>query len=384
MTENEVKDIIHRYQEGKATDEDMVFLESWYLHYNISEQTDIADKDRFSDVELAWREIQQNTSNHRKFQILPRIAVAASILIVFSFAFWFFSYEEKELNTTITEVVENIEPGGNIAFLTLSNGQKISLNDTPEGEIANQDGMRIKKSDNGRVIYQVASSVTDYLQEGNKSNTIETPRGGQYQVVLSDGSIVWLNAASSLKFPLIFNGSQRIVELEGEAYFEIAHNKSMPFKVRTKTQVVEVLGTHFNLNAYQGENPITTLLEGSVKVIVPGGISKFIKPGEQTELFSDGTLRASEVNIDLSVAWKDGKFIFRNEPVESVMRKIARWYDVEISYPDGIPQRRVWANISRFQNVSDILELIELSKVAHFKIVAGDASGKGRRIIVMK
>ncbi|HEY0666595.1 MAG TPA: FecR domain-containing protein [Sphingobacteriaceae bacterium] len=383
MTEKEINEITSRYQAGNATEEDKAFLESWYLHHNMADQFEIADNDRISDVDLAWNEIQTKTAKPAKTWLLPRIAAAAAILVILSFGLYFYSYKASGpgVPPAKTDIVSNIGPGGNKAFLTLSNGKKISLTDVPEGEIAEQAGIRIKKSGDGQIIYEVIN--TDH-QEGNQFNTIETPRGGQYQVKLPDGSRVWLNAASSLKYPTNFTGSERKVELKGEGYFEIAHNKSMPFKVVSNNQVVEVLGTHFNLNAYTDENPVTTLLEGSVKVVTSKDIAKVIKPGEQAELSANGTLKVSDVDTDLSVAWKDGKFIFRNEPVESAMRKIARWYDVEVVYPDGVPQRRVWANVSKFQNVADILELIELSKVAHFKVVPGDASGKGRRIIVMK
>ena len=385
MTDKELNKILSRYQAGNATEEDQAFLESWYLRHHVSDQFVIADKDRTSDVDLAWTAIQEKTANPAKIWFLPRIAAAAAILIIFSFGLYFYSNKIPKLAVTYTktEVNKTISPGGNKAFLTLSDGTKISLTDAPVGEIAKQAGIKIRKSGDGQLIYEVLNRGNIH-QEANKFNTIETPRGGQYQVNLPDGSHVWLNAASSLKYPTNFTGSERKVELEGEGYFEIAHNKLMPFKVVSNKQVVEVLGTHFNLTAYANENSVTTLLEGSVKIMTAGDISKVIKPGEQTELTSNGDLKVSAVNTELSIAWKNGKFIFRNEPVESAMRKIARWYDVEISYPDGVPQRTVWANVSRFKNVSDILELIELSKVAHFKVVPGDASGKGRRIIVMK
>lgn len=385
MTDIELKELLERYHAGNATEKDKAFLESWYLQHNVSEQVAITDQHRTGDVDLAWSEIEKRTAAPRKRWLLPGIATAAAILIVFSFGIWFYSYNAPKPETQYVhnELNTIISPGGNKAFLTLSDGRKISLTDAPDGEIAKQAGIKIRKSGDGQIIYEV-SGIGNVSADGNKFNTIETPRGGQYQVNLPDGSRVWLNAASSLKYPTSFTGSERKVELEGEAYFEIAHNKSMPFRVVSNKQVVEVLGTHFNVNAYADENALTTLLEGSVKIETAGDVSQFIKPGQQTELTSNGDLKVSAVNAGLSVAWKNGKFIFRNEPVESAMRKIARWYDVEISYPDGVPQRTVWANVSRFKNVSDILELIELSKVAHFKIVPGDASGNGRRIIVMK
>lgn len=303
------------------------------------------------------------------------------MLLVISAGLYFYSKQPVSLQSAKQKiVVENdIMPGGNRATLILSDGSKIVLDDTKKGVVAKQAGLKIQKTADGKVIY-------DLSKPGNPTssiayNIIETPRGGQYQINLPDGSKVWLNSASSLKFPVIFTGKNRIVELQGEAYFEIAGNKDMPFKVTVDTAEIEVLGTHFNVMAYAEEGSInTTLLEGSVRFST-GKESKRISPGQQLRLTK--TMKIVEADLNEAIAWKNGYFIFKNEDISSIMRKISRWYDVEIEYQKTIPQKKFLGKISRAGNVSDVLEMLELTGAVRFNIVQGDSSKKGRRIIVM-
>jgi transmembrane sensor len=236
----------------------------------------------------------------------------------------------------------------------------------------------------------------DANKGGLAYNTISTPRGGQYQIVLSDGTKVWLNAASSLKFPAVFGGDMRQVELSGEAYFEVAKDKSRPFKVQAGASLVEVLGTHFDIMAYGDEKAIrTTLLEGSVKMekgkmengkMVRGEMGKekmengapetLLQPGQQGVLdINSGMLSSKEANVKAAVAWKDGYYFFDRTSTEDVMRQIARWYDVEIVYQGAIPRDEIVGRIPRTANVSEVLHIMELIGI-HFKIA-------GRKIIVL-
>jgi ferric-dicitrate binding protein FerR (iron transport regulator) len=208
-------------------------------------------------------------------------------------------------------------------------------------------------------------------------NTISTPKGGQYQVTLSDGSKVWLNAASSLRFPATFSGKERKVELTGEGYFEVAHNKKMPFHVTVNDLDVEVLGTHFNINAYADESAIkTTLLEGSVKV-VKGNETKIIEPGEQASVTTseDEINVKQQVDLEQVVAWKNGIFQFERADIESVMRQISRWYDIDVDY-HGRVSEHFGGTISRDVNISDVLKMLEMTGGVNFKI-------DGKKVIVM-
>lgn len=311
-------------------------------------------------------------SSKRSHRLWTAIAVAASLLLISGLAFYFSPYRDKKLaGQQLSALEHDIRPGGNKAYLTLSNGQRILLKEAKQGLLAKQTGVNITKSADGQLIYSVE-------QAGRKTspgeyNTVETPKGGQYQINLPDGTRVWLNAASSLKYPVSFTGiEKRLVELKGEAYFEVTKDKHHPFIVKTAKQEVKVLGTHFNVNAYPDEGMIrTTLVEGLVEL----DNSIRLQPGEQAVL-SNGHTQVRQVDTDEAIAWKNGYFMFANEDIYSVMRKISRWYDVEVIYEGKITGSNFNGLISRFSNVSDLLHILKLTKTVHFKV-------EGRRITVM-
>lgn len=307
---------------------------------------------------------------------LKKWAAAAVVLITFSVGAY---YWNKANDSTISNPVannnkgEHILPGGNKAVLTLSDGSSISLNDMANGEIAQESGVQIRKTADGKLSY-----LTEALAKKASKiayNTITTPKGGQYELALPDGTMVWLNAASSLKYPTSFNGKDRKVELTGEAYFEVAKNKSMPFKVKTIRQEVEVLGTHFNINAYADEQTVkTTLLEGSVKVKLDNSKTAMLKPGEQAAVMDDIEIRS--VDASSAVDWKTGLFWFRDENVQSIMRQLARWYDIEVEYKGDVRNIRFGGQLSRLKNLSQVLRIMELTRSIHFEV-------EGKKIIVM-
>lgn len=278
----------------------------------------------------------------------------------------------------------DIAPGGNKATLTLADGSKIILDQAGKGNLAQQAGVQIVKTANGQLVYTIKKSPgPGNGHAGNLTNTISTPRGGQYQVNLPDGTRVWLNAASSLKFPLSFALlKERRVELKGEAYFEVEKDTAKPFIVQSDRQTVQVLGTHFNINSYADEtNTKTTLLEGSVKVAALNGANvaqAILKPGQQARI-SSGSNPINVVRVDptTEVAWKNGQFFFENESIENIMKKISRWYDVDVVYEADVAGKTVWGSVTRYSNVSKVLSILELTGGIHFKI-------EGRRIIVDK
>jgi len=258
----------------------------------------------------------------------------------------------------------DVAPGGNKATITLANGNVITLNGTPNGTLASQGNTSINKTADGLVNY--ASSKGNSPAPNMVYNTAATPRGGQYQFILSDGTKVWLNAASSIKFPVEFLGNERNVEITGEVYFEVAHNERKLFRVTTNGQTVEVLGTHFNINAYSDEDAVkTTLLEGRVKVTAAGA-SNIIKPGEQAR-FKQGAISVAEVDADEAVAWKNGFFYFKDDNIRGVMKELARWYDVDIKYEGVLPSREFSGEIPRNVNASQILDILTFKKI-HYQI----------------
>jgi hypothetical protein len=339
-----------------------------------------------SDLNKAQHALQYKmTSLIRKSSSVihwPRIIVAAAILIIVSIGtFFYLNYIDRPISKqTISKVKNDISPGGNKATLTLADGRKISLTDAENGQLAEQSGIKINKTADGQLVYTLSNSEnSSHLPS---YNIIETPPGGQYQVNLPDGSKVWLNSASSLRYPVRFTGTERRVEISGEAYFEVAHNSKMPFRVINNSQTVEVLGTHFNIMAYSDESSInTTLLEGSVKIIKENK-SKIISPGQQTRVMN-GNIDVLTVDVNEAVAWKDGFFMFKNEDIQSIMRKISRWYNLEVQYQGTIPKKSFGVKISRSRNVSEVLEVLESTGSIHFEIIPGNTLGRERRIIVM-
>ena len=367
MEESELKEILERYRAGESTPQDMAFLESWYLSHNQASPYLMNDEERIQDVDSVWAIIQPQDACSKN-NLWYRLSAAAAILIFLSIGGYFFVKHKNPVQTNVI-VKNDARPGTNKATLTLADGKKLILGDAVSGQLANQAGVVINKAANGELIYTIRS-VHSKAQLAKQFNELETARGEQYQVVLPDGSHVWLNAASSLKYPVAFSGGERVVELTGEAYFEVAHNKAMPFKVKTLRQQVEVLGTHFNVNAYNDEKiTATTLLEGSVKVTSAADHrNTIIKPGQQS-VTGGGEIRVREVDTDEAMAWKNGYFLFNNENLGSIMRKISRWYNVDVLYQNDAAQSMVFSGtVSKYKNVSQVIRILELTNAVHFRI----------------
>ncbi len=271
----------------------------------------------------------------------------------------------------------DIAPGSNKAVLTLANGRQIILNNARNGSLAAQGNTDFIKKGEGRLVYN-AKANTDKATAELAYNTISTPRGGQYQVVLPDGSHVWLNAASSIRFPAAFTGKDREVAITGEAYFEVAHNKVKPFRVSVNGQTVEVLGTHFNINAYTDEPSMkTTLLEGRVRITKDNRVA-MLKPGEQATIAGAGNFKIETVNTEEAVAWKDGLFQFKDATLLIVMRQLSRWYDVRVEYEGNMPKTVFSGKLHRNVNASQVLEILKYFNV-NFRI---EGTGVQKKIIV--
>jgi transmembrane sensor len=264
-------------------------------------------------------------------------------------------------NRPAAAVVANIGPGTNKAILQLSNGSRIALTDIQNGVIGRQGAAQVVKMDSGFVAYQPGKTGSNAALE---YNTLITPRGGQFKVMLPDGSLVWLNAASALKYPAVFTGDRRVVELTGEAYFEIAANASQPFYVKSKGQEVQVLGTSFNINAYDDE-PVasTTLLSGKIKVSGPA-FSGLLQPGEQLQRKGGSDWQVIKgIDTENVIAWKKGLFSFNRADVTTVMRQLARWYDVTVVFETNNRQQAFVGEIPRNVSLDKALEILKFSDI---------------------
>ena len=399
----EIAPLILKYLRDEITEEERLKLNQWIyaseenriFFEDISIEKIIKVQNDF-DENAVWSKIQDGITAPAVAPPLPvyrrrffRMAVAASIVIFIAIAGWMIwgNRSNKELGTKqiIGNYQNDVAPGGNKATLTLASGSTIILDNAQNGTLVQQGNIKISKLDSSSLAYNNAPAASKTAEA--LYNTISTPRGGQYQVVLADGSKVWLNAASSLRFPVSFTGKERKVELTGEAYFEVSHDPHQPFKVIMAPDAqgegggeVEVLGTHFNINAYTDEREIkTTLLEGAVKIYPSSGKGKELelKPGEQAALHTSGEIKLiPNVDIDETVAWKNGNFQFNDASIETIMRQVARWYDVEIVYEGKVTNSFV-ANISRNVPISKLLRLLQLTNLVHFKI-------DGKKITVMQ
>ncbi|WP_262245934.1 FecR family protein [Parapedobacter soli] len=314
------------------------------------------------------------------------LRVAAAALIIMAGGTYFYLKSPDGLQAPVSQFAD-IAPGSNQARLTLPDGRTIDLNTAQRG-ITVEDG--IKYTDGTEVV--VNQQPISGAQRSNNQTTVSpmaatmslsTPKGGQYQIILPDGTNVWLNAASMLRYPTQFTGDTREVELDGEGYFEVAKDAHQPFLVKSNGQVVKVLGTEFNVNAYRDEVRVTTtLVEGSVEVAsqtATAGLSVKsvgLKPGQQAA-FEDGHIHVTEVDASDYVAWKDGRFVFYSEPLPLVIRKIERWYDVSFEHRELAEDIELWGSLSRNVMLSEILEVIELNTPLTFE-------RKGRRIIVSR
>ena len=309
---------------------------------------------------------------------LIRLAAAAILILG---CFWVYHSSKrtgghKQEMTKTDSAGYEIRPGGNKAILTLADGSTIDLQTAANDTLARQGSITLLKSADGQLNY---TSINDTPAQ-TFLNTLTTPRGGQYHLTLSDGSEVWLNAASSIHFPAAFTGTERVVEVTGEAYFEVAKNASMPFKVKVGGKAeVEVLGTHFNVSAYSEEPTInTTLLEGRVKVTsLVQYVSNTITPGEQAQLDANNRMRVIRPeDAEQAIAWKNGIFSFHNANPQIALQRIARWYDVDLVFEGPAPQKLFSGEMQRTLSISQIIKLLETNGV-HCRI-------EGRKLIVMK
>lgn len=374
-------DLIHKYHSGTISGEELNTLNEWYHSFEDSSAELHSNPDFNEEAvgnRIKSRLMETIGSDQFQRRSIPRrnwmmAASAIGLLLLGAASFYFFSGRTEPVKQVITKtavpVQTDIAPGGDKAILILADGSSVVLDSTANGTINTQGNTRVLKLNTGQLAYNVEGSSA--VNKEMVYNTIKTPRGGQYQVTLSDGTIVWLNAASSLRFPVSFSDKNRMVEITGEAYFEVASDKKKPFIVKANNSETEVFGTHFNINAYSDESSIkTTLLEGKVKVKVAGDADNeglFLKPGQQSVIRNASIRINRNADLEETMAWKNGRFQFNSTDLQAILRQIARWYDVDVVYQDSV-DLQFTGQLPRNEYASAVFEKLALTGEVKFRI----------------
>lgn len=375
MDTAQISDLAEKYLNGKATATEQEALHDWFDHVNggdteivLSAQTDTLEGAKARIL----RQLQEQIARDNKAVPVPVLPMrrkwlpwVAAAFIILAAGTYLLQKPEKQERTT---AVLPLPPAGNKALLTLGNGTVVDLGAGTDGAIAEQSGTTVNKQQ-ALLIYDGSAQPA--------INKLSVPRGGKYRLILPDGTKVWLNAASELQFPTAFPGAERVVELDGEGYFEVAADADQPFIVKTAGLRVEVLGTHFNVKAYHDESATNTaLLEGSVKIVTANGSSSLLKPGDLAKVATDNNISITQ-NADMgqAVAWKEGFFAFRDADIAVILREISRWYDVDINYEGAVTRRHFTGKVSRSYSLAETLSVLEASDL-HFR-------QEGKKIIVL-
>jgi hypothetical protein len=380
MQKQDIRDLSEKITAGTASEEEIQLYNQLCNYFDSTAEE--WDEDVFGNkIQLEknikkeiWKQAGINIPVY-KMRWFKWVAAASVILMVYAGYLTVSTFlakpESGHFETLVKEEFRNdVAPGQTGAILTLASGQTIILDSASNGSLADQGNVSVVKKD-GELIYQPAGKNVEVVY-----NTITTPKGRQFNLVLADGSKAWLNSASSITFPNAFSGKERKITITGEAYFEVAHNTAMPFVVESGKNIVRVLGTHFNINAYDNEKVVSvTLLQGSVNVSRGNG-SRMIKPGQQAQINQDEEISlVRDVDLDHVVAWKNGRISFQGADLETVMRQMSRWYDVDIEYNRKVDDL-FYADMARTTMLSDVLKALELTTNVHFKI-------EGRKVIVL-
>jgi transmembrane sensor len=367
----ETKNLLTRYRNGTCTPEERALVDSWHLQELRSKQLEPDVPEMKNAKHRIWQQVRLQTVPVKRLN-RQWLYYAASLVFLVGMGLWLIKIKKPQSDVILHNSAV-ISPGSNKAVLILEDGRRVVLDRMATGLIANQGQASVSKNQGGFIQYRNTRK-----NQPVKFNTISIPRGGIYALILSDGTKVWLNSSTTMRYPTSFAGRTRQVEVRGEAYFEVAKNKARPFIVAMSDQKIEVVGTHFNVYAYQEEKRTeTTLLEGKI-LISKGKQLEVLKPGQQAiNIRGDSPIKVEQIaDAEDAVAWKNGYFISSHESIYKVMNKISRWYDVDIEYRGNFDGKFFGGTISRFKNVKEVLNILELTGSVHFKI-------EGRRIVVM-
>ena len=386
-TKSILRQLMKKHLKGKSSEQEKRFLDRYY-HFFDAEKNILEDLNdekvaeienkMFENIIAATKSVKTPT---KKIKLQPYQQIAAAILLMLGSYAIYQLVLPKQNNPVAGVVAKPTNINQNDVMLTLSDGRMVKLTDIESGKVAVESGTSIEKSADGTIVYTVKSDIFSNASE-NKYNTISTPNGQLSQISLPDGTKVWLNAESSLKYPIAFNAEKRVVELTGEGYFEVAKNKEKPFIVRAKDTEVEVLGTKFNVSAYTNDNfTKTTLAEGSVSISKEKS-SKLLRPNQQAlTLENQKDIAISNVDTEEALAWKSGYFMFNNMDIKTVMTMISRWYNIDVEYQGSIENEVFIGTVSRFDNIEKLLSTIELTGKVHFKII-NQPNKKSKKVLV--
>jgi ferric-dicitrate binding protein FerR (iron transport regulator) len=382
MSYEEFIKLYERCTSGNCTPEEQKLFEAYRDNFELSDLPWISDFGDKAEVEKRLRiDLHNRLSKNQVKRLMPAYWWVAAAVIILALGGLLVAIKYFNGNTKPYELTSDkniIKPGSNKATLTLADGKQIILDGAKKGRLFTLNHISANNDVDSSVTYQ--KNTSEITGSPQPYNILTTPRGGKYQLILADGTKVWLNAGSTIKFPVDFGSNERVVEFSGEVYFEVAHDARRPFKVASAGQVVQVLGTHFDINAYQDENAVkTTLLEGSVKVyrksrtLTSAAPEIIIKPDEQA-VFKNDQLSKQTVDADEFVAWKKGVILFRNADIHDVMRKISRWYNVEVEYQGQIGKDTYNGEIPRNAAFSEVLKILKLDDI--------NVKLSGRKLIV--
>ncbi|MEJ2879944.1 FecR family protein [Pedobacter sp. GR22-6] len=380
MEKKDIKDILEQLPAESHNEQELRMAKLWLFQLNNKKRALVSESELDRSKSEVWQRLEARlVSGSPKVKLWPRIVTVAAAVALMVLGLYFFNYNRKTANNPADLIAQDIAPGKVGATLTLASGKQIRLTDAANGELANEAGITITKTADGQLVYEIAGSDTN----PNNVNTLSTAKGETYQVRLPDGSMVELNAASKIKYPTSFAKlKNRSITLSGEAYFQVAKDKKHPFIVTTDNQEVTVLGTEFNIKAYDDDANIkTTLLEGSVKVSTVDNSNSYprtLVPGQQSTYSSSEGISIKEVDTEEAVAWRNGFFIFDNENMETAMRKISRWYNVEIIFEQQELKKEIFGgSVSRSENITQLLRALSKAAKVNMKV-------EGKSIIISR
>ncbi|KIC95908.1 FecR family protein [Flavihumibacter solisilvae] len=374
MDFNQARELLQRYRNGKCSQEEIQLIEQWYDQLVESGEAQI-DGQQAEELQQAGENrlleqinAQQDSAPASIRQFRPiRWAAAAAIIFALGTGSYFLLHKTKsptiETAPAVAAVTDIKAPESNRATITLANGQQVYLDESGDGELATQGNVKILRSANGDISYQASRHSNEIHY-----NTLNNPRGSKVaSITLADGTRVWLNSGSTLTFPAAFTGRERKVSVTGEAYFEVAKDKYKPFFVTKDAVTIQVLGTHFNVNAYDDESTNSiTLLEGKVKVS-HGAKDLLLEPGQQAQVSANSSKVINDADLNEVMAWKDGLFIFKGEDIQTIMRQLARWYNVDVEFEKEVKEK-FYVKMDRNTNVSNVFKILETTGGVHFKI----------------
>ncbi len=374
MNKQEVLELLKRYNAGDCSAEEKDLVESWYLQFERTDAEALPDEQRSADLEAIRKSLPVHQPRVRRTPALYKIAAAAAIVSIISTAAYFAFHSTGVPSQGIAAIDRVAKPGDNKAVLTLANGKQIVLTNASNGLLTTQSNIYVTKTADGKIVYQKSQPVSSSINVDY--NSVQTPAGGIYSLLLSDGTEVTLDAASSIRYPVLFRGNERRVEITGQAYFKVTHDRSKPFRVACNGQTIEVLGTQFNINSYPDEGNIkTTLVEGSVKVS-KGDRQAILKPGQRSVVInSSNVMTIADADEESDLAWKNGIFQFRRADVQMVMRQFSRWYNVDVRYEGKVPQTAITGKVLRSANASQIISILNALGI--------ETKTEGRTIIIV-